>query len=331
MKAATLGFPASPPNRLPIPVPMPDLVAASPGLSIEEVLRHLPDFPIATTRDRGWTGVTLDVHDSPAPYAGTAQARDHHVIGYCRSGWSRLIQRRAGKTHDGVVSAGMSILLPAGTDSAWDGDLAATARLRVPTALLDQASEEIGMAMPGRFELLNIFQTRDPIIEILAKVLMGELDRAPHPAQGLIAESASCALAAHLVREYNAYVSAPPPVLPSFDQRTLTRIEHYIDDHIGHSISLAQLAAIANVSRFHFARLFKRSTGQTAMAYVEGSRIRKAQELIKRAELPLSEIALVLGFADQSHFTRRFRRQVGHTPAAYARNFGARRLPQRVH
>lgn len=329
MKTSALGFPPSHSNRLPMPVP--GLSATAPGLSIEEVLRHLPDLPVVTTRDRGWAGVTLDVHDSPTLYSGTVQARDHHVVGYCRSGWGRLIQRRAGKTHDGVVSAGMSILLPADTDSAWDGGLASTARLRVPTALLDQASEETGMAMTGRFELLNIFQTRDRIIEMLAKVLMGELDRPPHPAQALIAESASCALAAHLVREYNAYVSAPPPMLPSFDQRTLMRIEHYIDDHIGHSISLAQLAAVANVSRFHFARVFKRSTGQTAMAYVEGSRIRKAQELIRRAELPLSEIALVLGFADQSHFTRRFRRQVGYTPAAYARNFGARRLPQRVH
>jgi AraC family transcriptional regulator len=100
---------------------------------------------------------------------------------------------------------------------------------------------------------------------------------------------------------------------------------------MGEPIGLGELAAIAHVSRFHFTRLFKRSTGLTPMAYVERSRIRQAQDLLRMAELPLSEVALVVGFADQSHFTRRFHRHVGCTPAAFARAYGIRRLPRRSH
>ncbi len=201
----------------------------------------------------------------------------------------------------------------------------------MPTNLLAQASLEIGTRAQNRFEVLNVFQTRDPTIELLSKALMAELNSPAHPAQALIAEAASCALAAHLLRAYNAFDLTPQAQLPALSARALNRIESYIEDRLGQPITLAELASVANVSRFHFARLFKRSTGMTAMAYVEHARIRQAQDLLRKAELPLCEIALMLGFADQSHFTRRFHHQVGCTPAAFARSFGAQRLRRRVH
>ncbi len=86
-----------------------------------------------------------------------------------------------------------------------------------------------------------------------------------------------------------------------------------------------RLAAVVNVSRFHFARLFRRSTGMPPIAFVEQCRIRRAQTLIVETDLPLSDIALVIGFADQSHFTRRFHRHVGCAPAQFAREHGRRR------
>jgi AraC family transcriptional regulator len=298
--------------------------------SIEEVLQHLPDAPVATTRDRGWTGVTLDLHAFAPQYVVAAPARDHHLICYCPSGRGRLIQRRAGKTHESVISTGMSILMPAGYDSVWEGDAATSARLRVPAELIVRASEEIGVRAQINFEILNVFRMHDPTIENFSKLLLGELDRPSHPAQPLIVDAISCALAAHLLRAYNAFDAPLAEQIPILGARTLANIASYIEEHMGAPIALAELAAIAHVSRFHFTRLFKRSTGLTPMAYVERSRIQQAQDLLKMAELPLSEIALVVGFADQSHFTRRFHRNVGCTPGAFARNFGIRRLPRRL-
>jgi AraC family transcriptional regulator len=86
---------------------------------------------------------------------------------------------------------------------------------------------------------------------------------------------------------------------------------------------------VVNVSRFHFTRLFKRSTGLTAISFVEQCRIRRAQALISETDLPLAHIALMTGFADQSHFTRRFHRHVGCTPAAFAREQSRRRSARR--
>jgi|SRR5471030_388874 AraC-like DNA-binding protein len=87
-------------------------------------------------------------------------------------------------------------------------------------------------------------------------------------------------------------------------------------------IALVELAGIVNVSHFHFARLFKRSTGITEISCVEQCRISCAQSLILETAISLSEIALVTGFADQSHFTRRVHRHVGRTPAAFAWQHG---------
>jgi len=111
--------------------------------------------------------------------------------------------------------------------------------------------------------------------------------------------------------------------------KELARLSAYIEDNIEHPIGLAELADLVSVSRFHFARLFKRSTGTTAIAYVERCRIRRAQELIMETDFPLAQVALMAGFSDQSHFTRRFRRHVGCTPALFARDQGRRRAARR--
>jgi AraC family transcriptional regulator len=294
------------------------------------VLQHLPDAPVSTTRDRGWTGITLDLHAFTPQYIVTAPARDHHLLCYCPSGQGRLIQRRAGTTHESVISTGMSILMPAGYDSVWEGDAATSARLRVPTELIARASEEIGARAQMNFEILNVFRMHDPAIESFSKLLLGELDRPRHPAQALIVDATSCALAAHLLRDYNGFDTPLAEQMPALGARILANITSYIEEHMGEPIRLAELAAIAHISRFQFTRLFKRSTGLSPMAYVERSRIQRARDLLKMADLPLSEIALAVGFADQSHFTRRFHRHVGCTPAAFARNCGIRRLPRRL-
>ncbi|MEI9924256.1 MAG: AraC family transcriptional regulator [Bradyrhizobium sp.] len=151
------------------------------------------------------------------------------------------------------------------------------------------------------------------MIERLGNVLLGELSNSVHPAQGMIVEAVSCGIAAHLLRSYNAFDHATADNLNVLTPRTLAAVTSYVDDHLEETIGLGELAAVAGVSRFHFGRMFKRSTGLTPMAYVERSRVQRAQELIRSAEHRLSEVALAVGFADQSHFTRRFHRLIGCT------------------
>jgi AraC-like DNA-binding protein len=105
--------------------------------------------------------------------------------------------------------------------------------------------------------------------------------------------------------------------------RAMTRVVAYIEDNLGEELSLGRLASVACVSRFHFARRFRLSTGYSPMAYVLRRRVERARLQLVQGYQKLSDLAVELGFCDQSHFTRIFRRMTGLTPGQYARRHGA--------
>jgi AraC family transcriptional regulator len=298
-------------------------------ITIDEILHARPQLPKATTRERGWGGVTVDLHRPYFDCSESYPGLDHHVICYCPSGSSRLVQSPGGKVHEGVISAGMSFLMPAGYDSKWAGDSGLSARLRIPASLVAAAAEQVGARSTSQAEIRNVFQVRDPVVERMALTLLDEMDLQPHPAQVLIVDTVSTALAAHMLRRYNAFEANEPRHEPSFSAKELGQLLAYVQDNLDRPISLADLAAVVNVSRFHFTRLFKRSTGSTAISFVERCRIGRAQTLIAETDLPLAHIALATGFTDQSHFTRRFHRHAGCTPAVFACKQGRRRSARR--
>jgi len=100
--------------------------------------------------------------------------------------------------------------------------------------------------------------------------------------------------------------------------RALDRVKAHIEGHVGENLTLCELAGVACVSKFHFARMFRASTGQAPMAYVRSRRIERARRELERGSRALSGLAAELGFCDQSHFTRSFRRMTGFTPGRYA-------------
>lgn len=100
----------------------------------------------------------------------------------------------------------------------------------------------------------------------------------------------------------------------------LRRVRAYIDDHIGERISLDELARQAGVSRFHFARQFRLSTGESAMGYLRRVRIERSKSILQTRGTTIAEVAARLGFSDQSHFTRIFGRLVGVSPGSFARS-----------
>ncbi len=102
-------------------------------------------------------------------------------------------------------------------------------------------------------------------------------------------------------------------------RRALSRANSFMLDRLGERITLADVASAACVSRAHFARMFRLSTGHTPMAYLMLLRIERAKLLIADGDRPICDIAIALGFCDQSHFSRVFRRATGLPPKSYAR------------
>jgi AraC family transcriptional regulator len=93
----------------------------------------------------------------------------------------------------------------------------------------------------------------------------------------------------------------------------------HIETHIGESIGNKDLAVLARLSESHFNIAFHKSVGRPPHDYIIQRRVARAQGLMLSADVPLCEVAMECGFADQAHFTRLFRTVVGETPAAWRR------------
>ncbi len=147
--------------------------------------------------------------------------------------------------------------------------------------------------------------------ESLPVTLIRSLHRRVH--NGDIPDEFESATLAHqflmeLFRWHHRPKRAPTPVLAA----ALTRIEQ---EYRSHALSVAQLAADAGYSRFHFARLFRRETGQNPHAYLQRYRIRRAMELLVSTNNPVKQVALESGFSDCAYFCKEFKRWTHHTPA----------------
>jgi len=95
------------------------------------------------------------------------------------------------------------------------------------------------------------------------------------------------------------------------------RVRDYVCEHLGSDISLSELASQAGLSPHYFSLLFKRAFGVSPYRYVLSARIHRAKRLLGERKMAISEIALELGFADQSHFSKVFKTFVGSAPGQY--------------
>jgi transcriptional regulator GlxA family with amidase domain len=95
------------------------------------------------------------------------------------------------------------------------------------------------------------------------------------------------------------------------------RAQDFLNANYNQEVLLSNLASLANLSPYHFHRVFTRQTGLPPHAYQVQLRVARARDLLRK-RLPIAHVAAITGFADQSHFTRHFKRLVGITPALYA-------------
>jgi AraC-like DNA-binding protein len=103
----------------------------------------------------------------------------------------------------------------------------------------------------------------------------------------------------------------------------LRRVADHIDANLGGELTLGELSGVVHMSPFHFARLFKRKAGVAPHRFVVRRRVDRAIELLAGGELPIGEIARLVGYATPSHFTTVFRRITGVTPTEYRRVAGS--------
>lgn len=297
--------------------------AETERLSIDAVHALIPDQPRPFIHLTAFGGATIGLHHPIPDYNIQMDAYDHHLLVYCANSTGRMLQTRDGTQFADSIIAGSTIIMPAGLESHWDGDTPLNLRIRVPVQVLNDVEDEVGHGHP--FGLMNRFATRDPFLDRVASLILNEFQRAPDTIHRLMIESLFTALCAHLWRAHDVSktLASPPPSPAKSAERAIMRSTEYIRENLGGDLSLKELAAIANISRFHFTRMFKRCHGIGPARYVQQLRIAEAKRLIADFEMPLAETAVAVGFSDQSHFTRWFREITGQTPGGWRQEFGA--------
>ena len=107
----------------------------------------------------------------------------------------------------------------------------------------------------------------------------------------------------------------------------LRRARDYIDRNYCEPLDLDVLARVAGVSKYHFARSFEAAYGETPIRYLTRRRIERAQDLLRVANLTVTEVCMAVGFASLGSFSARFSRLVGESPTAYRNRWAARGGP----
>lgn len=116
---------------------------------------------------------------------------------------------------------------------------------------------------------------------------------------------------------------APSRLLPH-----LRRARDLADRCYAEPLDLEALAAAAHVSKYHFSRCFAEVYGETPMRYLTRRRIERAQDLLRSANLTVTEVCMLVGFSSLGSFSKRFRELVGESPTQYRDRFAARGSPR---
>lgn len=155
-----------------------------------------------------------------------------------------------------------------------------------------------------------------PALRALLKSFVFET-RTKQTAYELILETLTAQIAILLLREIKNNSSAVSTDSYYTGDKNLDRAIEYIWDNYNQTVSLQELSCIANLSSYHFIRVFKSCTGKTPYEYLLDIKIQKAVEMLNANHHSITEISSLCGFSTPSHFTTVFKKKTGLTPSAY--------------
>jgi AraC family transcriptional regulator len=281
--------------------------------------RKIAPFEAAAASDRlGWVGLEAARYSAAPGFELHPPASTHH--------WLVLVIRPPEELdllYEGVKRhvpppAGSISVVPAGSPTLWrwSGRKDSLHIYLEPGLVARVAVEAFGLD-PARLTVppldgLDLPHLRAAMLAVDAELTAGG---AGGP---LAAESLANVLAVHLIR----HVSAPRRAARGRDgalpRGRLRAVVEYIEEHLDTSPTLEQIATVARLSPYHFARQFKAATGLPPHQYVIARRVERAKQLLQAGTDPsLAEVAAHAGFSDQSHFCRHFKRLVGVTPRQF--------------
>jgi AraC family transcriptional regulator len=280
--------------------------------------------------DRGWSGLSAQLCSvSKAVIPWTTPQSDIRMCVDVRGNKSFIARRAPGIESRIVVRRGTAWLSPPGLQEGSVDiaeDMSGMLHIYLPVSHFSPGSfdNDIGGSAIGALRYETAFE--DPLLAEIGCAIASELQNETFAGSLLIGTLAS-SLAARLVQKYATASSAqscPRRTVQGLDRRRLLRVLDYIEANLEGDLSIERMAAIACLSRFHFARSFRQAVGQSPHRYVSAKRLERAKALLMHGDRPLVDIALALSFSSQANFARAFREATGLAPGQYRRKLGSR-------
>jgi AraC family transcriptional regulator len=275
---------------------------------------------LMTSRELGWSNISAELRSHPRGVMASGSAGHTELMLLVR-GRSRITREAGGIRETSAAAPGMMWLTPVGLREnliETSNPLPEALHVFLPAARYGSLSGDGYNADIDRLRYMGGF--RDPLLEPILRSLLVEM-RAPTRNGALLADGLACTLAARLAHKYAGHcchVSPAPSRVGVLDPRRLKRVCEFIEANLERQLHLDQLAQVACLSRYHFARAFKNATGHTVHQYLTTKRLDRAKELLAANESSIAHIAFQCGFSTQG-FTKAFVRSVSISPGRYRR------------
>ena len=281
-------------------------------------LKILPFGPTASSQRLGWAGLEAARNRATPTSELNAPPLTHHrfvLVTRPPEEWEML--------YDGVKRhvpppAGSISLVPAGSPVLWrwSGSLHSLHIFLEPGLVERVGTEAFGLD-PARLTVPPLDALDLPHLRAAMQAVDAELT-AGGAGGSLAAESLANVLAVHLLRHVVAPGRAARGRDGTLPRGRLRAVVEYVDEHLDAGPTLAEMAAVARLNPYHFARQFKQATGLPPHQYVILRRVERAKHLLRAGtDLSLAEVAGRAGFYDQSQFSHHFKRLVGVTPGQF--------------
>ncbi len=222
-------------------------------------------------------------------------------------------------------STGIFCLAPVGVDNqiSIKVPVPRTLHLSLPPTQFRKLADDFNLPGAPANSIRCVAGVRDEVIHQIGLSIISAMTNET-AAGRMFVETASVTLAARLIQNYCDSGACKSRELTThrIDHARLRRTLDYISANLDKEITLAELARVAGVSVFHFARTFTRTMGVSPSRYVSRMRLEEAMADIAASKLSLAEIAFKAGFSSQASFTRAFYRATGLTPGEYRTHRG---------
>ena len=267
---------------------------------------------LLSSHQANWDGIYLEHHQHP-PHETPEHYPLQHVIAIHAKHNATTERRLDGRWRQEQIKIGDICIVPAQTrhwvHSQGEQELIL---LSFESELLETVAYE--STQNNNIELLPHFAQSDPLIYQIGLSLKKVLENDPVGSK-FYAESLITGLAAHVIQFYTVQKSSLD--LNVGDNFKIRQAIEYIHAHLNEDLSLDAIALTLGISKYHFCRLFKQSTGLTPWQYVIQLRITAAKKLLAKPNLSIAQISRQLGYSTQGQFTNFFRKHTGFSPTNY--------------